>query len=331
LHASVDRNASADQRASADRRAPVDSRAMKNASTKNDSTNEDARENAAIGGGSPSEARSLDALENWFQAEIVRPHEAKALGNASRAKIASDAPALAKDWILPSRHLRPKERVAVYTRMYFSRLLECMQADYPSVAQLAGEHGFEKLVRAYLLKYPSRHYSLNLLGARLPEFLGGSVRVPRRPLLHDVAELELLMTEVFDAAESRVLASSDLAAIAPETWANARPRLIDALRLGAFDHRANAIVSATRQGETLPELSRKKTWVVVYRKAYVVWRMDLTQPMHAVLTALAARKTLCEAIEAGATVFRGSAEELQAQIFQWFAEWVAEGFFTAIE
>jgi hypothetical protein len=293
---------------------------------------ESSPESAPAPGAPRAEDRDLQALENWFQDEIVRPHEAKALGNAQRSRLtAADAPVPAKDWIRPSRHLRPKERVAIYTRMYFARLLECMQSDYPSVAQIAGERGFEKLVRNYLLRHPSRHYSLNPLGARLPEYLSGSVRVRKRPLLRDVAALELLMTQVFDANESPVLKPSDLAGIAPEAWENARPRLIDALRLAAFDHRANAIVTATRQGQTLPELTRKKTWVVVYRKEYVVWRMDLTQPMYAVLSALAERKTLHEAIEAGAKVFRGSAEELQAHIFQWFAEWVSEGFFTAIE
>jgi hypothetical protein len=281
---------------------------------------------------STDEERSLDRLERWFQGEIVRPHEARARGNASRAKLSEQSPAAeAKQWILPSRHLRPKERVEIYTRMYFSRLLECMEVDYPAVAHIAGEHAFEKLVRTYLLRHPSKHYSLNALGARLPEFLSGSVRVARRPLLRDVAHLEQLMTVVFDAPQSNVLKSSDLAAIAPEAWENARPRLIEALRLAAFDHRANAIVTSARQSQTLPELTRKKTWVVVYRKEYVGWRMELTQPMHAVLTAMAERKTLREAIEAGAGVFRGSPEELQAQIFQWFAEWVGEGFFTAIE
>lgn len=279
-----------------------------------------------------AEERSLERLELWFQGEIVRPHEARARGNASRTKLSAGAsPADAKHWILPSRHLRPKERVAIYANMYFVRLLECMQVDYPAVAHLTGERGFEKLVRAYLLRHPSRHYSLNLLGARLPEFLAGSVRVARRPLLHDVALLEQLMSVVFDAPESPVLATADLARVAPEAWENARPRLIDAMRLAAFEHRANAIVTAVRQGLALPELTRKRTWVAVYRKDFVIWRMELTQPMHAVLSALAERQTLREAIEAGAEVFDGGAEELQGKIFGWFSEWVAEGFFSAIE
>jgi hypothetical protein len=81
----------------------------------------------------------------------------------------------------------------------------------------------------------------------------------------------------------------------------------------------------------LPDLARKKTWVAVYRKDYVVWRMELTQPMHAVLSAFTEQKTLHEAIEAGARAFRGTPQELEGQISGWFAEWVGEGFFSAIE
>jgi hypothetical protein len=281
---------------------------------------------------SEASSRDLARLESWFQSEIVRPHETLALGNASRAaRTAAPRPEIAADWILPSRHLKPKERVAIYSRMYFSRLLECLETDYPALAHLAGERAFAKLARAYLLHHPSRHYSLNALGAHLPEFLAGPVRIAHRPMLQDVARLELLMTEVFDAPRSPVLKSQDLASIAPEAWATARPRLIDALRLATFDHRANAIVSAARQGEKLPDLARKKTWVAVYRKEYVVWRMELTPPMYAVLAALAEHKTLHESIEAGASAFRGTREELEGQISGWFAEWVGEGFFSAIE
>jgi hypothetical protein len=288
--------------------------------------------------------RTLATLEHWFQGQIVRPHEARALGNAARAERAAQAEraqrtlasasanaADAREWILPSKHLRPKERVDIYSRMYFSRLLECMQVDYPALAKIAGEKTFDKLVRAYLLQHPSRHYSLNVLGARLPQFLAGPVRVPRRALLHDVAELEQLMTVVFDAPQSNVLKPSDLAGISPQAWESARPRLVDALRLAAFEHRANAIVTAARQDQTLPDLGRAKTWVAVYRKDYVVWRMDLSEPMYAVLRALEARATLREALEAGAKLFTGTADELQKNVFSWFSEWVGEGFFSAIE
>ena len=270
---------------------------------------------------------SLDGLERWFQDEIVRPHESASKG----AKRDGPRAPRAQDWILPSRHLRPKERLDIYSRMYLLRLHDCLSSDYPAVARLCGEQGFERLVRAYLRHHPSRHYSLNVLGRHLPEFLAGDVRIPRRALIADVARLELAMSQVFDAPQSRVLTPADLALVSAAAWEDAHPRLIDAFQVHAFDHRVNAIINAVRRQENLPNLGRAQTWVAIYRKEFVVWRMDLTEPMYAVLHALHERRSLRDAIEDGARSFEGTPEQLQTHIFGWFAEWASEGFFSAIE
>jgi len=271
--------------------------------------------------------RSLDELERWFQDEVVRPHERRAPAAKARATGARER---AQDWVLPSRHLRPAQRIAIYTQAYFIRLHECLQSDYPAVARLCGEVGFERLVRAYLRVHPSRHYSLNVLGRKLPEFLDGPVRIARRALLADVARLEQRMAEVFDERDTPVLTPADFAALPASVWDDAYPQLIAALRVEAFDHRANAIVSAARQEQSLPPLGRQQTWVAIYRKDDVLWRMDLTQPMYEVLRALREGASLRAAIEAGARVFAGTPAEMQAQVFGWFAEWVGEGFFSAV-
>jgi hypothetical protein len=198
------------------------------------------------------------------------------------------------------------------------------------VACLCGDEGFERLARAYLQRHPSRHWSLNVLGRHMGEFLAGPVRVPRRALLADVARLEASMSAVFDAPASAALGPADFARVPAEQWANARPRLVDALAIHAFDHRANALVTAVRQKTPLPDLGRKKTWVAVYRKDFVVWRMDLTAPMHAALAAVARGASLREAIESGASVFRGPPDELERDVARWFGEWASEGFFAEI-
>lgn len=279
--------------------------------------------------------RSLDRLERWFQDEIVRPHELRS-NRSARAKRHADAAQADKvdkpqAWILPSRHLKPRQRVAIYTDMYLLRMVEAMTADYPVVKRLASDRVFEKLVRGYVSAHPSRSYSLNFLGRHFPSFLAGVARVPRKALLVDIARLELAMSEVFDAPGSPVLTSEELKKLPPEVWNDARPRLIEALQVLACDHRANAIVTAIRQDKTLPDLKPEKTWVCVYRKDFVVWRMDLDEPMFAVLRALRENKSLSEAVDVGASVFTGTSEELQANIFRWFSEWVGEGFFSAIE
>lgn len=261
----------------------------------------------------------LAQTERWFQAEIARPHEGGKAG----------APASAS--ILPSQHLAPQERVAIYSRMFFARLYECLAEDYPAVVKICGHETFGKVARAYLKQHPSRHYSLNFLGRKLPEFLDGPVRIPRRALLADVARVERAISESFDAAVSPSMTPADMALVPLAAWETGRIRLTESLRLLALDHRANAIVSACRQEKEIPPLVRARSWVAVYRKEWTVWRADLTEPMHTVLAALEAGKPLGVALAAAARRFEGSPEKMQADVHRWFGEWAREGVFAAVE
>jgi hypothetical protein len=278
------------------------------------------RASAAVAG-TVRAPRDLEALETWFQGELAAPHEGRK--RAARADVARR--------VLPSRTLAPERRLEIYSSMYFARLHECLREDFPALFALLGQAGFEKLVRAYLTQHPSRHYSLNVLGRSLPKFLLGPVRIARRPMLADVARLEDAISRIFEAPQARSIGPEDVARLDPSVWNDAHPRLIPALELQAFDHRANAIVSAARHGKELPKLGRAKTWVVVYRKEWVVWRMDLREPMFHVLSALQRGRSLRRAILAGKRAFQGDPRELEAQVSTSFAEWIREGFFASID
>ena len=268
--------------------------------------------------------RTLDELERWFQGEITSPHEARTRKNA-------DKHGAARERVRPSRQLTPEQRVAIYSEMYFSRLYEVLGEEFPSTRQLCGPVEFERLVRAYLREHPSRNYSLNPLGRKLPEFLAGPFKIPKKALLYDVARLENSISIVFEAAPSTLLRPEDVAKIPADAWDKARPRLIDALELHSFEHRANDIVRALRKGEELPSLARRRTQTVVWRKEWVVWRANVDEPMFAVLKALREGRTLTEAIESGARHFHGAAEELQARISRSFGEWISDGLFARVD
>jgi hypothetical protein len=153
-------------------------------------------------GGDTTDSGTLSRLERWFQDQIVGPHEARAQpaersGTAERdtdaARDAADA------HIRPSHSLQPGERVSVYSDMYFTRLADVLADEYSATRALCGPVEFERLVRAYLSEHPSRHWSLNELGRKLPEFLAGSFRIARKGVLADVARLECSIARVFDA------------------------------------------------------------------------------------------------------------------------------------
>jgi hypothetical protein len=71
----------------------------------------------------------------------------------------------------------------------------------------------------------------------------------------------------------------------------------------------------------------------VYRRGFVVWRMDLTPAMAGLLDALFGGATLGEALGAIA-VHAEDADalaEAERNVMLWFREWVAGGFFARVE
>jgi putative DNA-binding protein len=245
---------------------------------------------------------------------VVAPHQ------SGRRK-----PAPADRFILPSRTLRPEQRVRIYVDAYLARLIEALEEDFPAVARVVGRRTFHALCRAYLERYPSRSYSLNPLGRRLPEILAD------RPRARDLARVEVAMSEVFDAEQAAPLKPSDFGTLTPEKLARARLSFVPAFRLLELDTAANPTIDAVRQDrETLPPLKRKRSWMAVYRKDFQVWRLDLEEPAFSALLSLHRGRPVSQAVAAAARVWTGRPEALQSQIRRWFGEWVSEGFFARV-
>jgi len=267
----------------------------------------------------------LTREQRWLQAAIVGPHERGARAPAGPASSAGAA-----RHVRPSATLTSAERVEIYSGMYRLRMLEALQHDYPALLAHLGRAGFERLMLAYLARHPSRHYSLNFLGDALPGYLAGARRLKQRTLLRDVARIEHAITAVFDAPASERLDPRSLSTLAPADWQRARLALAEPLELLALDHAANQAVTDLRHGRKLRDARRRRTWVVVYRKEWTVWRMDLERAGFTMLRALQQGRTLPQAIAAGARSFTGRPADFQARLQGWFAEWSAEGLFRSL-
>lgn len=265
---------------------------------------------------------NLDAITRWFQEAVVRPHETgkkgPALADASKV-------------ILPSKTLSPERRVAIYTDAYLARLIEALHSDFPALTRYLGHRAFHDLARAYLEKHPSRSWSLNPLGRRLPQFLAGRVALPKREAARAFATVEVAMAEVFDEAAAVPLGPADFAKLDPVRFTSSRLEFVPTFRLVEVDYAVNPVIDAVRQERAqVPPLRKKKSWIAVYRKEYKVWRLDLQEAAHAGLSALRKGRTVGRAVDAIATLWKGKPGALPGQIRQWFGEWSSEGFFSAI-
>jgi hypothetical protein len=271
----------------------------------------------------------LERVQRWMQTCILNQGTAEeAITSApAQADVSADQ---ARELVLPSKTLAPLERLDIYRGMYLLRMEEALAIDYPALKHFLGEEAFTRLVARFVEIFPSRSYTLNRLGDHLPEFLAGYEDLPKKEFCQDLARLEFALTMIFDEAETAPLSPEAVRAVPPEAWETARLRPIAAFRLLEFSYPVSQYLGAVDEENPYPRLARKKTWVVGYRRDFLVHRLDLTAPAYALLSALASGATVGEAIVSVLTGKWRPAVK-QSQLFEWFRDWMSEGLFQAVE
>jgi len=245
---------------------------------------------------------------------------------------------VADGFIKSNDRLTAFERLQLYNRMYWFRLLDVMHDDNPGLRALLGDRKFVKLIEAYLAKYPSRSFTLRNLGSRLAQFIGEQPRLtaPHTALARAVARFEWAQTVAFDAGSIPVLTAADLKLTPPSRLKIAlQPYLSllapgwpvddyviavkrrDALRTEA----SNAVDSAraTKRRRQLPRPCRGRIYLAVHRYHNRLFYKRLERPAFLILAALAAGRPLAAAVAAGGCGLR------PAQVSQWFALWMELG------
>lgn len=272
----------------------------------------------------------LEKLQRWMQATVVQPGTVAAAVQSPEAAEIVPADRVG-EVILPTDGLSSVERMGIYQGMYLMRMEEALAADYPGLQHLLGPRRFFALVQDYVQAHPSRTYTLNRLGDHFPEFVGTAAGLRRPAFCQDLARLELAVAEVFDADETPCLSADEVAAVPAEAWETARLRTVAAFRLLALRYPANDYLQSVREeNHDHPRLRARPSFVAVYRRAYVVCRLDLTRGAHDLLAALAAGVPLGEAVNAAMTVVSRRPPKPD-DLFRWFRQWVAGGVFRAVE
>jgi hypothetical protein len=272
----------------------------------------------------------LDRVQRWMQSVVVHPGPVEE-GVASPEAEAQVPASRVGEVILASRTLTPVERVGIYHGMYLLRMEEALETDYPALQHFLEPQGFRGLVAAYVQVHPSRSYTLNRLGDHFAEFVKTAPGVPRRDFCHELARLELLVSQVFDGPETKSLSAEAIAAVPVDAWERARLTPVAAFRLGAFRYPVNAYLQSTQGDDhNHPKPRLKDEWVAIFRRDYRVRRVDLTRPAHDLLADLVAGKTLGEAISQA--LARGTKKgPTEDELFRWFRDWIALGMFAGVE
>ena len=245
---------------------------------------------------------------------------------------------VAAEFIKPNDRLSAFERLQLYNRMYWFRLIDIMHDDNPGLRAVLGDKKFTRLVEAYLAKYPSRSFTLRNLGARLGQFIREEPRwtAPHSALARTVARFEWAQTVAFDEAQLPVLTAAHIARTPPDRL---RLRLQPYLTLLALDYPVDSFVIAVKQRNALrTEASnavdsvrdavrqkhvvrprRGRVYVAVHRLENRLYYKRLDRPAFLILEAIAAGRPLALAVAAGGRRVKPE------QVGPWFSTWMELG------
>jgi hypothetical protein len=257
---------------------------------------------------------------------------------------------VADSFIRPNDRLTSFERLEIYNRVYWFRVLDCLYDDYPGLRAVLGEKKFMDLITAYLAKYPSVSFTLRNLGSRLERFMREEAKWAGA---HQAVALDMVRFEW-----AQVVAFDDPAkpGITPDDILDARP---EKLRLGLqpyltlleLNYAVDEFLIAVRKSESdvlrneasniveaMPKASRRKkrnvrlpkrqrVHLAVHRFDNMLYYKRLTPEAFAILTAVGDGKTVANACAVALSGSKRKHADWPARIKDWFNDWTSLGWF----
>ncbi len=287
----------------------------------------------------------LKALQRTMARAVMQP-----LNSAERMqRTAPDGQSMrryAERFIKPNDRLTSFERLEIYNRQYWFRVLSSMIEDFPGLRAVLGDRRFDAMCKAYLVDCPSRSFTLRNLGAQLESWLRKHPRWagPKQALALDIARLEWADIEAFDGAAEPALRPENLGG---DAGANLRLKLQPYVRLLDLKYPVDDLLLEVRKEDedtdfasnafqerhkrkrvqAVAKLKPAPIFLAVHRVDDSVYFRRIEREEFAILSALRAGQTLGKAIEATFKKSKAPVQERATLVHQWFQNWAALGWF----
>ena len=253
---------------------------------------------------------------------------------------------VAAGYVKPNSLLTSFERLEIYNRQYWFRVIGAVSEDFPALNVVLGQEKFDSMVLAYLRENPSTSFSLRNLGARLPAWLASYTELagPQHALAVDIARLEWAYIEAFDGASVVPLGWDDFAGLGKESTLRLQPHLqlldlqypVDEVVLAVrkltpeIDIVSNA-ASGRRQASdvVLPEVTRSSVYLAVHRFEDSVYYRRIDREEFLLLADLRDGDSIATAIERAFEGTRISMDLQAARVQDYFAHAAELGWFCS--
>ena len=253
--------------------------------------------------------------------------------------------AVAAEFIKPNDRLTSFERLEIYNRQYWFRVLSSFAEDFPGLRAVLGGRRFDAVAQAYVKDCPSRSFTLRNLGSRLESWL---TRHPawagsRQALAIDMVRLEWADIEAFDGKAEPALKPEDIAAAdASKLRLRLQPYIqllhlrypVDDLLLGVrndddTEFASNAFTERRKRKRVLAvaRLKPSPIFLAVHRLDDSVYFRRLEREEFLILSRLREGKKLNHAIESALRRNSIAPADRPAMVERWFHAWAALGWF----
>lgn len=237
------------------------------------------------------------------------------------------------------------ERLEIYNRQYWFRILDSFYEDYPGLRTVLGDSAFLRMAEKYLTSFPSRCWTMRNLGSGLLRFLSQEPHwaKQKQALALEVARFEWAQIEAFDGASKPPLDFKTLQVASPDRL---RLSLQPHVRLLELRYPVDEFVLAVKGEEkvrggasnamnaapTVSDLKRvplptpKRTHVAIHRFQNSLYYKQLEARGYKLLRALQKGLSLEEAC---LRALRGASKstDWQQKIHDWFETWSVLGWF----
>ena len=254
--------------------------------------------------------------------------------------------AYAARYIKPNDRLTSFERLEIYNRQYWFRVLASMAEDFPGLRSVLGGQRFESMCKAYLAECPSRSFTLRNLGARLETWLRNNpswIR-NRRVLALDMVRLEWADIQAFDGLAKPAFRSEDLCELeAVNLQLGIQPYVqllelhypVDDLLLEVkhgdetLDFASNAVQERRkrRKVRAVATLEPAQIFLAVHRLDFAVYFRRIEPEDFFLLTALRSGKSIERAVELAFRKSAVPAADRAAFVQHSFQTWATLGWF----
>lgn len=285
----------------------------------------------------------LERLQGWMQAVVThRGAVGDGIASPTAQQQVEVAPGEIERVVTPSATQSAEERLAIYQRSYFGRLLEVLRATFPALRHALGDRLFEGFALDYLETHPSQSYTLEHLADRLPEHLantrpdGGPGSAGHEPWIDFVVELATVERDflaVWDGPGVEGLTPPDgraITALAPPACGALRPRPTPCLRLYDLHYPVHDYLTSVRQGGS-PELpAPRPTRVALSRRDYRLHFVALTPLQLTFLSELDGEKTVLQALEGVAPSVGCRPQDLLRPAQDWLVAWAGQALYQLV-